>query len=67
MHAYIPAGKIALDSSTICVVRIEAKTDDCAWGSTRLKLDLVAILLAIVRSVQSTCVGIDVLVIFATF
>lgn len=41
-----PAGRMAFDSSTICVVRSEASTDGCAWGSARLKLDLVAMFLA---------------------
>lgn len=38
---------MALDSSTICVVRSEASTAGCAWGIALLKLDFSAILLAI--------------------
>jgi hypothetical protein len=66
LHTYIPAGRIAFDSSIICVLRSEVRTDCGGWGSTRLKLDLVAILLAIMCSVQSTCVYVDVVVMFAT-
>ena len=39
----VPAGKTAFDSSTSCVVRNDERTDCGAWGSARLKLDLVAI------------------------
>lgn len=61
----IPAGRIAFDSSTICVVRSEVRTDGCASGSARLKLDLVAISLALICSVQTTCVVVGIVVMFA--
>jgi hypothetical protein len=47
------------------VVRSEASTAGCAWGSARLKLDFVAILLAIEYSDQSTCGKTGVAVMFA--
>lgn len=62
----MPAGRIAFDSSIICVARSGARTDGCAWGSARLKLDLVAISLALVCSLQCTCAGIEFLIMFAT-
>ena len=36
----VPAGRIALDSASISVVRSADTTDDCPWGIARLKLDL---------------------------
>jgi hypothetical protein len=39
----IPAGSTAFESPTSCVVRSDARTDGCAWGMARLKLDVVAI------------------------
>ncbi|KAH9860533.1 hypothetical protein J1614_011864 [Plenodomus biglobosus] len=38
----IPAGRIALDSSTSCVLRSEARMEGWPWGTARLKFDLVA-------------------------
>jgi len=35
---------MALESSTSCVVRSEARTAGWVWGTARLKFDFVAIL-----------------------
>jgi hypothetical protein len=47
-----PAGRMAFESSTICVVLSDASIEGCAGrgacGIARLKLDLVAISLAMI-------------------
>lgn len=62
-----PAGRMAFDSSIICVLRSDARMDGCAWawGTARLKLDLVAILLAMCSLAQSTYVVAKIVVMFA--
>lgn len=42
--AILPAGRIAFDSATNSVVRSEDRNDGGAWGTARLKFDLVAII-----------------------
>jgi hypothetical protein len=36
---FVPAGSTAFESPTSCVVRSDARTDGCVWGSARLKFD----------------------------
>lgn len=55
----LPAGKIALDSATISVLRSADTNDDCPWGTARLKFDFVAMLNAPKECVESCYLSID--------